>query len=157
MIETIKKSIKVNINENRISMNDLLSTPVDKKHEFESKNDYKDYPCDCGAINNSHGKTCWRYKATKLKDNYGERLISSHTYLLTKMKEELEGEKMKPPHEAESFEKTEIEAPLSNADVRNAIKTLENRQGFDYRLGYNQALEKQISKIDTLLAELNKM
>ena len=54
----------------RLEMNILLSTSIDKKHIFESKNDYKDYPCECGAVNNDRGSTCWRYRAVKIKEKY---------------------------------------------------------------------------------------
>lgn len=54
----------------RLAFNELLAIPHNKKHVFESKNDYKDYPCNCGATNNSNGSTCWRYKATLIKDKF---------------------------------------------------------------------------------------
>lgn len=38
-----------------------------KKHTFESKNDYVDYPCPrCGAKDNLNGSYCWQ---VKLKEN----------------------------------------------------------------------------------------
>ena len=58
----------------RLAMNDLMSTPYNKKHIFESKNDYKDYPCDCGATSNSKGSTCARYKMQNIKDKFYELL-----------------------------------------------------------------------------------
>ena len=54
----------------RLAMNDLLSTDTNKKHTFETKNDYKDYPCECGATNNLFGSTCQRYKITRMKNNF---------------------------------------------------------------------------------------
>lgn len=54
----------------RLAMNDLIAIPQDKKHVFESKNDYKDYPCECGATDNRFGSTCWRFKANKIKEKF---------------------------------------------------------------------------------------
>lgn len=54
----------------RMSMNDLMATEPQKRHVFESKNDYIDYPCDCGARDNTLGSTCWRYKAANIKEKY---------------------------------------------------------------------------------------
>lgn len=42
------------------------------KHVFESKNDYKDYPCPkCGAISNADGSYCWQVKIQHLKEKLG--------------------------------------------------------------------------------------
>lgn len=65
-----------NQKEYRLAMNDLMSTDPNKKHFFESKNDYKDYPCDCGAIDNSKGSTCQRYKMHKIKEKFYELLAN---------------------------------------------------------------------------------
>lgn len=54
----------------RLAMNDLIATEFNKKHIIESKNEYKDYPCACGATDNKLGSTCWRYKANKIKDKF---------------------------------------------------------------------------------------
>ena len=59
----------------RMDMNELLRTPVDQLHCFETKNEYKDYPCDCGANNNDWGKTCWRYQALLIKEKYPSFLL----------------------------------------------------------------------------------
>lgn len=41
-----------------------------KKHKFESKNDYVDYPCPrCGAHTNRDGSYCWQVKMKQLKQN----------------------------------------------------------------------------------------
>ena len=61
----------------RLYMNDLLATDPTKTHIFESKNDYKDYPCDCGATNNKKGTTCWRYKASNIKEIFYKKLTSN--------------------------------------------------------------------------------
>ncbi len=54
----------------RLAMNDLIATDHNKKHLIEAKNDYKDYPCACGATDNQLGSTCWRYKAEKIKQKF---------------------------------------------------------------------------------------
>ena len=54
----------------RLAMNDLMATKTSKNHFFETKNDYKDYPCECGATSNSDGSSCWRYKAVNIKEKF---------------------------------------------------------------------------------------
>lgn len=39
-----------------------------KRHKFEAKNDYKDYPCPrCGAQSNLNGGYCWQVKLKQLQ------------------------------------------------------------------------------------------
>ena len=61
----------------RLAMNELMATSPTKKHKIESKNDYKDYPCECGATNNRDGSTCWRYKAMKIKEKFIKKLLNN--------------------------------------------------------------------------------
>lgn len=64
------KEENANQKEFRMAINDLLATSMDKKHTFETKNDYKDYPCECGATNNRDGSTCFRHKTNLIKEKF---------------------------------------------------------------------------------------
>ena len=82
------------------------------------------------------------------EDAVREALTHSHISLLTKMKEELEGEKKKC-----KFCNKEVDSSFRDYDG-NCNCDCENGK-YDYEhdweaIGYNQALQDQISKIDTL-------
>lgn len=53
-----------------------------QRHNFESKNDYKDYPCSyCGTTSTYYGGRCWQVMFNELKEKENKYKVQSESLL----------------------------------------------------------------------------
>ena len=131
---------------------DKEETSIDKiMEEFDKKFPISiDYPRKCKCNDRTDFMLVQemeqRTKRAKFKQQEQRDFLKQS---LTELLEEIRLEKAMPPHKTEDFEKTDSNV-LSEADLRNAIKHLENSQYVQTLTGYNQAKQDLDNKIDKL-------
>ncbi len=85
---------------------------------------------------------------------YDDELKEFLLQTLTEIQGEMGKGKIKPKHPPESFETEPNDGILSEVSIRNSIKHLENNNGFDYKFGYNSAIDHDIALITQKIKEI---
>jgi hypothetical protein len=88
-----------------------------------------------------YGEPMFDLSKNKVKAFHRSSLIS----LFKANIERLEKERIKPPYGKEDFEKIEENEPLSVKHLKNAKYALENNLHADFRIGFNQAIDQEIT------------